>query len=389
MIRINAFNRNYENCPEDIREFCYTNSSGVFDIPQNVFKYRIVITTCVTAGLLYSVGLGENHFTHIFIDEAGYATEPECLISFAGLISRKYTKKIVLAGDPQQLGPVIRSPLAKKGGLEISFLERIWKLPIYRKDSTGQYPKAYIVKLNQNYRSHPAIIEIPAQLFYDNELESYAEPSITHLFLNKKLLPNLNVPIIFHCLEGKDEQEEDSPSWFNVMEIAQVKSYVMKIRDLGIKFDDIGIISPYRKQVQKISIVLDKSIKVGTVEEFQGQERKVIIISTVRSSKEFQEIDEEHNLGFLKNPKRFNVAITRAQSLLIVVGNPYILSKDDNWNKFIKFCQDKNAMVGAEYKPNDEEILLEELKELKGEEKEETQESDEERSEDIRWNDDY
>lgn len=88
MIRINAFNRNYENCPEDIREFCYTNSSGVFDIPQNVFKYRIVITTCVTAGVLYSVGLGENHFTHIFIDEAGYATEPECLISFAGLISR-------------------------------------------------------------------------------------------------------------------------------------------------------------------------------------------------------------------------------------------------------------------------------------------------------------
>lgn len=119
------------------------------------------------------------------------------------MVKRKYTKKIVLAGDPQQLGPVIRSPLAKKGGLEISFLERIWKLPIYRKDSTGQYPKAYIVKLNQNYRSHPAIIEIPAQLFYDNELESYAEPSITHLFLNKKLLPNLNVPIIFHCLEGK------------------------------------------------------------------------------------------------------------------------------------------------------------------------------------------
>ena len=66
-------------------------------------------------------------------------------------------------------------------------------------------------------------------------------------------------------------------------------------------------------------------MKVGTTEEFQGQERKVVILSTVRSSPEYVSLDQTHRLGFLADPKRFNVAITRAQALLIVVGNPNIL----------------------------------------------------------------
>ena len=66
-------------------------------------------------------------------------------------------------------------------------------------------------------------------------------------------------------------------------------------------------------------------VTVGTTEEFQGQERKVIILSTVRSSPEYVSLDIKHRLGFLKDPKRFNVSITRSQALLIVVGNPNIL----------------------------------------------------------------
>ena len=69
---------------------------------------------------------------------------------------------------------------------------------------------------------------------------------------------------------------------------------------------------------------------------FQGQERRVIIISTVRSSEEYIDFDRTHNLGFLDNPKRFNVAITRAQALLIVVGNPKVLASDVHWRELLR-----------------------------------------------------
>lgn len=127
---------------------------------------------------------------------------------------------------------------------------------------------------------------------------------------------------------------------------------------------DIGVITPYRKQVQRIRIVLRKIsqdikvgreklqpcsccrlhykcgccalalpcplLQVGSVEEFQGQERKVILISTVRSSHEHLEFDAKHRLGFLANPKRFNVSLTRAKALVVVIGNPGVLVHDPN-----------------------------------------------------------
>ena len=76
--------------------------------------------------------------------------------------------------------------------------------------------------------------------------------------------------------------------------------------------------------------------QVGSVEEFQGLERRVIIISTVRSSENYLPFDDKHKLGFLSNPKRFNVAVTRAKSLLVVVGNPNVLVHDHSWRQFLR-----------------------------------------------------
>ena len=92
------------------------------------------------------------------------------------------------------------------------------------------------------------------------------------------------------------------------------------------------MITPYRTQVQKIRNKLKKEeyqdVMVGSTEEFQGQERRVTFVATVRSSPEYVTTDSQYKLGFLANPKTFNVSITRAKSLLIIVGNPHILSQD-------------------------------------------------------------
>ena len=127
----------------------------------------------------------------------------------------------------------------------------------------------------------------------------------------------------------QDMREEGSPSFFNPEEIFLVLEYMKQLIDHGIDEDDIGVITPYKRQVQKLKRRLEDrgwgDVTVGTTEEFQGQERKVIVVSTVRSNPEFVNLDLKHRLGFLADAKRFNVAITRAQALLIVIGNPHIL----------------------------------------------------------------
>jgi superfamily I DNA and/or RNA helicase len=119
--------------------------------------------------------------------------------------------------------------------------------------------------------------------------------------------------------------------------------------------DDIGVIAPYNKQVQKLKECFKKknleNIKVGSTEMFQGQERKVIIISTVRSSEDWVGSDVRHNLGFLDNPKRFNVAITRAQALLIIVGNPLVLRLDPHWGALLRQCVERGAYRGVPLPP--------------------------------------
>ena len=96
---------------------------------------------------------------------------------------------------------------------------------------------------------------------------------------------------------------------------------------------------------------------VGSTEEFQGQERRVIIISTVRSTPEYVNTDNQFKLGFLANPKRFNVAITRARALLIIVGNPHILSQDADWMRLLEFSVAKGCYKGCDYNQESDEDL--------------------------------
>eukprot|EP00112_Aurelia_sp_Birch-Aquarium-sp1_P002862 Seg1318.2 transcript_id=Seg1318.2/GoldUCD/mRNA.D3Y31 product="putative helicase MOV-10" protein_id=Seg1318.2/GoldUCD/D3Y31 len=258
----------------------------------------------------------------------------------------------------------------------------------------GPYNANYITKLLRNYRSHQSIIEIPNELFYEKELVPCADPFKINSLCQWKHLPTRGFPIIFHGVEGQDLREGNSPSFFNAEEAAEVVKYVRILLDekgLGVSPDQIGVISPYRKQTQKIRKLLEKDLKrprmselkVGAVEEFQGDERRIIILSTNRCTVEYLKKDAKHHLGFLCNPKRFNVAITRAQALLIIVGNPFVLSRDKPdekerkgnsaaalsqgqshkgpWNEFINFCIENDGYKGCVYTADWEEKIADEL----------------------------
>ena len=101
---------------------------GKFCYPLLEQLVKVIVTTPVTAGWLVSVQFPQDHFTHVFIDESGQATEPESVIAMAGLISTK--GQVVMAGDPKQLGPVIRTSVGVKHGLNISMLMRLMAMEL-------------------------------------------------------------------------------------------------------------------------------------------------------------------------------------------------------------------------------------------------------------------
>jgi superfamily I DNA and/or RNA helicase len=217
----------------------------------------------------------------------------------------------------------------------------------------------------RNYRSHPKILHLYSSLFYGDELTAHGNFDTIHKFSKWDGIQTPNFPIIFHGIEGKDEREAGSPSWFNSHEVMQVLEYIQKIMkyyDAKVSYKDFGVITPYRKQVQRIKKILNakgmEDVSVGSVEEFQGQERSIIIISTVRSTSEYMPFDSQFNIGFLNNPKRFNVAISRAKALLIVVGNPKVLMQDPYWEALIKYCEANNSCVGEQPSSAEEEASL-------------------------------
>ncbi|KAL0376647.1 UNVERIFIED_CONTAM: putative RNA helicase SDE3 [Sesamum calycinum] len=273
------------------------------------------------------------------------ASEPETMVPLSHLYSKDTV--VVLAGDPMQLGPVVFSRDAESFGLGTSFLERLFDCELY---SSGN--ENYMTKLVRNYRTHEAILRLPSELFYDGELIPCKEENTSFSSSWEDLLPDKEFPLLFIGIQGCDEREGSNPSWFNRIEASKVVEIIrLLIEEKGLKEDDIGVITPYRQQVCKIRGALENivklNIKVGSVEQFQGQERQVIIISTVRSTIKHNEFDRVHYLGFLSNPRRFNVAITRAKSLLVVIGNPHILCKDSNWNNLLWYCVENGSYKGC------------------------------------------
>ncbi|TCD60518.1 hypothetical protein EIP91_009945 [Steccherinum ochraceum] len=349
LFRLYAPSRGKDQVDTSLHDFACISPDGHFAVPSliRLKSYRVVISTCVSASVMHGVGIPRGHFTHIFVDEAGQATEPEIMVSIK-MLSNNATN-IVLSGDPKQLGPIIRSDVARVLLFEKSFIERLMDSPTY--NELKGHGKS-VVKLLKNFRSHPSILEFPNSQFYRNELQACGDRGVTHSYIGSRHLKNKTFPILFHAVSGVDQREASSPSFFNIAETTLIKKYVESLKNdssVCITDNDIGIIAPYHAQCQKIRKSLNAvadEVKVGSVEEFQGQERRVILISTVRSSKQYIEYDLKHTLGFVANPRRFNVAVTRAQALLVIVGDPTVLGLDPLWRTFLNFVWNHGGWKG-------------------------------------------
>jgi hypothetical protein len=356
MLRLMSYTRNRNEVPADVRPFTQPYDDDRRGYPNvskdDLLKKRIVVATLSMGGSLYNLGVERGAFDLIVIDESGQAMEPEALACVASLLAPD--GQLVLSGDPKQLGPVIHHGHAKTFGLATSYLERLMSREVYQREAGGGFNGHVLTKLVRNFRSHEELLELPNGLFYDNELVACADPLLRNSCLQWDGLPNPRVPMLFHGIAGKDEREGNSPSWFNADEAVQVLRYVeslLRMPQNRLQQEQIGVITPYNKQMQKLQKLLKGQdlggVKVGSTELFQGQERRVIIISTVRSNKDHIGFDATHNLGFLDNPKRFNVALTRACSLLIIVGNPHVLAPDPHWGRLLRTCIEKSAYTGV------------------------------------------
>ncbi|KAH8380463.1 hypothetical protein KR009_010832, partial [Drosophila setifemur] len=327
-------------------------------------RHRVTISTCSTLGNFLQVGFKPGHFTHVLIDEAGQCTEPETVIPIV-LLSRDRSQTI-LAGDPQQLRAIVINRYASEKGFSTSFLERLLERAPYKKDmqrfpNTSGYNPVVLTKLLYNYRALPSIMCMYSKLFYDDELISMVsvEDSREAALLSKLqplVMQNKGIPkahgTFFFGIAGVNMQEDDSPSWYNPKEAQEVFLMTIELYRANISPDQIGILTPYVKQVKTLRTLFNHTNmlmpKIGSVEEFQGQERDIMLISTVRSSESILHADYRMCLGFVRCSKRMNVAISRARSLMIIFGSPHLLSVDDCWRQLINFCVQNNAYFGCE-----------------------------------------
>jgi regulator of nonsense transcripts 1 len=288
----------------------------------------VVCCTCVGAG---DPRLKASRFKQVLVDEATQATEPESLVPLV-----RGCQQAVLVGDHMQLGPVVLSKQAAKAGLAQSLFERLVVM--------GIRP----IRLRVQYRMHPALSEFPSNTFYEGSLQNgvtaldRTSPDSTFPF------PVPDHPLMFYASMGPEEIAPSGTSYLNRSEAVLAERCVTHLLKSGVRPDQIGVITPYEGQRAYFSAYLARAgslraelyerLEVASVDAFQGREKDYIILSTVRSN-------ERTGIGFLSDPRRLNVALTRAKFGMVVLGNPRVLCKQALWNNLVVHFQAAGALV--------------------------------------------
>ena len=272
---------------------------------------RVIASTLVGAANRL---LEHRRFSSLFIDEAAQALEAACWIA----ISK--ADRVILAGDHCQLPPTIKCLEALRGGLGDTLMEKV----VRRKPET-------VSLLRMQYRMHEDIMAFPSHWFYHDRL--LAAPEVRYRGILD--YDNAITWIDTAALDFKEKNVADGTGRINLGEagllIRHLRSYMERIGEKRILDEhiDFGIISPYRAQVRYLRQLLYKEpffrpfrslLTVHTVDGFQGQERDVVFVSLVRAN-------EEGQIGFLRDLRRMNVAITRARMKLVILGDAVTLTR--------------------------------------------------------------
>ncbi|PCI34071.1 MAG: hypothetical protein COB53_11995 [Elusimicrobia bacterium] len=253
------------------------------------------------------------------LDEASQAVEPLSWIPI------QLARKVVLAGDPMQLPPTLHSMEAADRGLAVTLMERLIK----------SLPEGLTSLLRMQYRMHQHIMDFASEEFYDGKLIA-AESVRTHLASDLPGVQSNDLtenPVQFIDTVGTDFDEDfDSltQSYHNEGEAALIGRLYQRLLDSGLRPEQIGVITPYSSQKRLLRQTLgdEASIEVNTVDGFQGREKEVILFSAVRSNR-------NRDLGFLRELRRLNVAITRPRRLLVFVGDSRTLSRHGIFKRFM------------------------------------------------------
>ena len=255
---------------------------------------------------LYDARVNNLHFHTLVIDEAGQCIEPLawCIFPLA--------EKIVLAGDHWQLPPTVLSHEAARLGFNRSILEI----------AIDKVPNVFL--LNTQYRMRQAIAGFSSNYFYNGLLQT-----AIHLI-------NTGTHIFFVDTAGSgfhEKQGSDGSSLQNEGELRIVQHLIQtEIQQLS----KTAVISPYAGQVAAAKEVLPAGLRISTIDSFQGQEQETIIVSLVRSN-------DDGDIGFLKDYRRMNVAITRAKEQLFIIGDSATIAADPFYNALLTYIEQQGS----------------------------------------------
>lgn len=293
-----------------------------------IYNADVIVTTCVTA---LDKRLKDFRFPFVLVDEATQACESECLIPLL-----KGAKHVILVGDHCQLGPVILCKNAARAGMKMSLFERLIKLKV----------KPHMLQVQ--YRMHPKLSEFPSNTFYNGNLQNGVNGDERTHHSSQFNWPNRAKPMFFYHILGVEQFSSSGTSYINQKEAEFIEKAVTSLLKSNIKPEQIGIITPYEGQRSfivaymlkngSVTTSLYKDIEVASVDSYQGREKDYIILSCVRSN-------DNHGIGFLNDPKRLNVALTRSRYGLIIVGNSDALSKHQLWNNLLYHFKQNSLLV--------------------------------------------
>uniref|UniRef100_A0A2K6N4B1 3'-5' exoribonuclease HELZ2 n=1 Tax=Rhinopithecus bieti TaxID=61621 RepID=A0A2K6N4B1_RHIBE len=304
-------------------------------------RHEVILCTCSCAA---SASLKTLDVRQILVDEAGMATEPETLIP---LVRFPQAEKVVLLGDHKQLRPVVKNEWLQNLGLDRSLFER------YHEDAH---------MLDTQYRMHEGICAFPSVAFYKSRLKTWQglkrPPSVLG-HAGKE-----SCPVIFGHVQGHersllvstDEGNENSKA--NLEEVAEVVR-ITKQLTLGrtIEPQDVAVLTPYNAQASEISKALRREgiagVAVSSITKSQGSEWRYVLVSTVRTCAK-SDLDQRPTkswlkkfLGFVVDPNQVNVAVTRAQEGLCLIGDHLLLRCCPLWRSLLDFCEAQQSLVPA------------------------------------------